>query len=169
MRELKFALADDAPTNHACLPERKTSRSAGLDLCTAIDVMIPPGTYAFVPTSLRLAEPLAEDEVLLVFARSSVFKKYGLFLTNGVGVIDADYPGQVLLSYVNMTGETAMIKAGTAVAQGILIKHILSTPVFAPVDTEAFAGLNRIGGHGSTDLPRTAEVETVPTTSEGAE
>ena len=72
------------------LPKRQTMYSAGYDLASAETITIPPKTIAFVKTGLKVR--LGKDEVLLVYARSSLAIKKQLIMSNGVGVIDADLP-----------------------------------------------------------------------------
>src|SRR4029077_20568062 len=104
------------------LPAYQTPGSAGFDLATIGDAAVAPGGQARLRTGLVVGWP--EDHVLHVYARSSLFKKHGLVLANGVGVIDADYCGpndEVLLSVWNPGDVEVRLAAGTRVAQGIVL------------------------------------------------
>ena len=61
-----------------------------------------------------------------VDARSSMGAKRGIALSNGVGVIDSDYRGEIGVAVVNLSGERAVI------AKGELYVYLLSCPWRAP-------------------------------------
>src|SRR5690554_7664436 len=85
----KFEVVTKYKDENISLPQRATKHSAGYDLATAIDAEIKPGEIRLIPTGLRAKIPTSE--VLLVFPRSSLAFKKGLMMSNGVGVVDADY------------------------------------------------------------------------------
>lgn len=130
------------------LPERKTSGSAGYDLCAAADVTIEPGTVALVPTGLKAY--MEAGEFLGIFIRSSVAVKYRLSLVNGQGIVDADYydnpdnEGHIMLAVINLGDQAVRLRRGMRVAQGIFQRYLLA-------DGDAAAGI-RQGGYGSTGV-----------------
>ena len=71
------------------LPERQTKASAGYDFYVIEDVEIPAYGTVMLPTNVKAY--MQEGEVLLLYVRSSIGIKRGLALSNGTGVIDADY------------------------------------------------------------------------------
>jgi len=77
--------------SQAEIPEYQTSGSAGFDLSSLEEIIVPGQEMKLIPTGLIIHVP--ENHVLLLMARSSLFKKKGLILSNGVGVIDSDYCG----------------------------------------------------------------------------
>src|SRR6185295_9532746 len=106
----------------AQLPEYQTAGSAAFDLATIEDAVVPARSQAFLRTGLVVGLPA--DHVLHVYARSSLFKKHGLVLANGVGVIDADYSGpddEILLSVWNPGDQAVAVAAGSRIAQGIVL------------------------------------------------
>ena len=103
------------------LPTRKTAFSAGYDLEAAENVLVSCGKISLVPTGLKAFFP--SDEVLLVYLRSSLAVKHNLFLANGVGVIDADYRGHIILPVISLSGEFE-IKRGMRIAQGLFQKYL---------------------------------------------
>ena len=103
------------------LPTRKTAFSAGYDLEAAADVRVSCGKISLVPTGLKAFFPA--DEVLLIYLRSSLAVKHNLFLANGVGVIDADYRGHIILPVTSLSGDF-LIKRGMRIAQGIFQKYL---------------------------------------------
>ena len=80
-----------------------------------------------------------------------MFQNKGLFLTNGVGVIDADYydnpsnEGHIFISMFNMNDREVIISKGERIAQGVFAKYLLSSQ-------DEFTSTKRMGGFGSTGL-----------------
>lgn len=132
---------------NAKLPAYGTDLSAGADLSACLDepVTIQPGQTAFLPTGLAIAVP--RGYAGLVFARSGLGCKRGLAPANKVGVIDADYRGQVHVALLNHSGEPQSIYPGDRIAQLLII------PVLTP-EMEEVAELDETargeGGFGST-------------------
>lgn len=129
----------------ARLPEYQTPGAAAFDLAILEDAVVPGRAHALLRTGLGVGVPA--DHVFHVYARSSLFKKHGLVLANGVGVIDADYSGpddEVLISVWNPGDAEVRLTGGTRVAQGI----ILPRPRVEWVVADA-TGATR-GGFGST-------------------
>lgn len=142
----KFALCKDAPLS-AILPTRTTKYSAGYDFYLTEDVIIQPHSYsAPIPTYVKAYMP--QDEVLLLFIRSSIGFKKGVTLANNVGVIDSDYvdnednEGNIGLKLYNHTDHVVKFYQGERIMQGIFLKYGVVSNDFA--DTE------RKGGTGST-------------------
>ncbi|MDD5438151.1 MAG: dUTP diphosphatase [Patescibacteria group bacterium] len=127
------------------IPAYQTAGAAGFDLASAEDVVIQPGQSFLVPTGLVIATP--PGHVLILTARSSLFKKKGLVLANGVGTIDSDYCGpndQLYLSCYNPGQSPVSVAKGERLAQGIFLLFTRAEFVEAPAD-----GPDR-GGFGST-------------------
>ena len=91
------------------LPKFATPGSAAMDLLACIDspVTLAPGARQTVPTGIAIALPSA-DFVALVFARSGLGIKQGVCLSNGVGVIDSDYRGEIGLRFTTETAEESL-------------------------------------------------------------
>lgn len=129
------------------LPQRQTLDSAGYDLASYEDVTIEPGEIKFIPTGLKVK--LGESEVLLVYPRSSLGIKKGLMMSNGVGVIDADYynnpqnEGHIMVPLYNFKNAPVTISKFERVAQGVF-QTFLKTEDDQPVSSE------RKGGFGSS-------------------
>jgi dUTP pyrophosphatase len=104
------------------LPAYQTSGAAGFDLAANVDLTIPPGTIALVPTGLVIQVP--QGHCLGIFARSSTPLKKGLMVANGVGVIDSDYCGpadEVKIQVLNFTATPVHVARGDRIAQGLFI------------------------------------------------
>lgn len=134
---------------NAVLPARATAQSAGYDLSACIDepVTIGAGMTVRIPTGLS-AEVTGEEKcVLLIYARSSLATKHGLAPANCVGVVDADYRGEIIVPLHNHSDREY------TVAQGERIAQLVITPVFVPEVcevTELSDTERGEGGFGST-------------------
>ena len=53
----------------------------------------------------------------LVFARSGLGIKHGIALSNGVGVIDSDYRGEIRVGLTNLSDTSYTVMPGDRVAQ----------------------------------------------------
>lgn len=136
----KFSKLDQCMKSE--LPIRATKHSAGYDFYAAVPVEIKPGEKRVIPTNI--AVEMEEDDVLLIFPRSSYAIKFGLELVNSVGVIDADYKDQIFICYCNTGDEPFFIKRGDRIAQGVFVK-------FFKTDDDSASGERR-GGVGSTGV-----------------
>ena len=131
------------------LPFYATQGSAAMDLtavCPNEGIVIEPMQRVLIPTGIAVALPSA-DYVGLLFARSSLGVKKGVALANGVGVIDADYRGEICVALVNLSNETVVIQNGERIAQ-LAVMPIARVQI-EEVDTldETLRGA---GGFGST-------------------
>ena len=131
-------------------PARATEGSAGLDLAACIDepVTIAPRALVRIPTGIAIALP-SPDYVALVFARSGLGIRHGIALSNGVGVIDSDYRGELQVGLTNLSDTPYTIRPGDRIAQ------LVVTPVALPqVEiVEELEDTGRgTGGFGSTGL-----------------
>ena len=77
------------------LPERKTKFSAGYDIESAEDVIIPSFKKGMKPTLIKTGVKayMQDNEYLMLVNRSSNPGKKGLVMANSVGIIDKDYYG----------------------------------------------------------------------------
>ena len=129
------------------LPTRGTSKSAGYDLASPIDVVIEPHSSALIWTNIKAY--MAEYEVLKLYVRSSVGIKKGLMLKNVTGIVDSDYysntgnDGNIGLALYNTTDEAVVIEKGERLVQGIFMKYLT-------VDNDTFLKNERTGGIGSS-------------------
>ncbi len=151
------------------LPIRKTKYSAGYDIEAAEDTIIPAYKSGIKPTLVKTGVKalMQDDEVLLLYNRSSNPKKKNLILANGVGVIDKDYygnpdnDGEIMFAFYNIGDEDITIKKGEAIGQGIFQKYLIT-------DNDNSTG-ERIGGFGSTDTPKEAQAYTQVTNKRAEE
>ena len=132
------------------LPIRKTKFSAGYDIEAAEDTVVPSFKKGMAPTLVKtgLKAYMQDDEVLMLYNRSSNPKKKGLILSNSVGVIDKDYygnadnDGHIMFAFYNVKDEDTVIKKGDAIGQAVFQKYLTT-------DDDSAEG-ERQGGFGST-------------------
>ena len=133
------------PLKEIPLPKRATRGSAGYDFVSPLEVTVPAGGTALIPTGIR-----AEMEpgwVLMLFPRSSLGFRHMLRLANTVGVIDSDYAfakneGHILVKLFNPLDTPVTIGRGERFCQGVFL------PYGTAEEAENFA--ERSGGMGST-------------------
>lgn len=129
-------------------PYYASAGAAAMDLHACIEqaVTIPPGERVFLPTGVAVALPSA-DYVALVFDRSSLGVKHGIALSNGVGVIDSDYRGEIGVGLVNLSHVPYTVQPGDRVAQLAVMPVVRANivPVHELDQTERGEG-----GFGST-------------------
>ncbi len=129
------------------MPKRCTQHSAGYDIAIIEDIEIKPGEIKSGVTGLKVF--MKDDEVLMLYPRSSLPRRYHLTIPNNVGIIDKDYyenqdnDGAVFVSLYNFGTETVYLLKGERVAQGIFQKYLVSP-------TEECVTNVRNGGFGST-------------------
>ncbi|NLW78607.1 MAG: dUTP diphosphatase [Ruminococcaceae bacterium] len=133
----------------AHLPTRASAGAAGADLracCVGAGITLQPLERLLIPTGIAIELP-GNDTVGLVFARSGLALKEGLAMANGVGVIDADYRGEVSVPVVNLSDKPITISNGERIAQ------LLVMPVVIPemIEYDELSDTERgTGGFGST-------------------
>lgn len=131
------------------LPEYATPGSAGVDMRAAIDqpVTIQPGKAELIPlgVAIHISNP---GLAAMLLPRSGLGHKKGLVLGNLVGLIDADYQGQVMASAWNRSTEPVTIEPLERIAQMIIVPVVQAT---FNVVSEFGQGTDRgEGGFGST-------------------
>lgn len=128
------------------LPEYKTAGAAGMDIQSAEDFFLPSGKSAAIKTGLAFAVP--DGYEMQVRSRSGLAAKHAVFVTNGIGTIDCDYRGEVMVMLSNIGGEPLRIKKGDRIAQ------LVFAPTYRPVKIERVSALDDTvrgtGGLGST-------------------
>ena len=127
------------------LPTYATDGAAGMDVCAAEDVELPPGGRHAVATGFAVAIP--DGYEIQVRPRSGLAFKHGITVPNAPGTIDSDYRGELKVLLINHGRESFSIQRGDRVAQLVL----------APVTRAAFAEVDDLdetsrgsGGFGST-------------------
>ena len=129
-------------------PYYASAGAAAMDLCACVDAPIdlPPMGRAIVPTGIAIALP-SPQWVALVFARSGLGIKHGFSLSNGVGVIDSDYRGEIKVGLTNLSEEGYTIQPGERIAQLAVTPVVQAQLTFTDTLDETDRGA---GGLGST-------------------
>jgi dUTP pyrophosphatase len=91
-----------------------------------------------------------------VLPRSGLGHRQGLVLGNTVGLIDADYEGQLLISAWNRNPSTSgavEVNPGDRIAQLVFTR--VTRPEFSVVEAFSTSGERQSGGFGSTGVAST--------------
>lgn len=135
-------------TESTRLPQRSTGKVAGYDFFSPVPVTIGPKQWGMIKTNVKAQ--MEDDDVLLIFPRSSLGIKKHLMLANTTGVIDADYynnsdnEGNIILALYNYGDREQHISPGDKVAQGVFVKYGVTA------DDVTVSKRERVGGVGST-------------------
>lgn len=151
MKKRGFEVAKGFEDKGINLPVRKTKFSAGYDVEAAEDCVIPTFKKGMKPTLVKtgIKAYMEDDDMLLLYNRSSNPGKKGLILSNSVGVVDKDYygnsdnDGHIMFAFYNIKEEDIEIKKGDVIGQAIFQKYLVT-------DDDAAEG-ERLGGFGSTN------------------
>ena len=110
-------------------------------------VVIEPGRRALIPTGLFMEIPKGLEVQLR--ARSGLAIKSGISLVNGIGTIDSDYRGEIMVGLINLGEETFTVNDGDRIAQMVVCSYERASiePASEIDDTQRGRG-----GFGSTGL-----------------
>jgi dUTP pyrophosphatase len=123
-----------------------TTGSACFDIVTVSDsVDITPGNSAVLKTDLAFEIP--PGHVMMVYSRSGHGFKYGIRLSNGVGIIDSDYRGELMVKLHNDGNRVFSVNRGDRIAQAMIVP--VTQVTFDTVD-ELSNTARGAGGFGST-------------------
>lgn len=131
----------------AVIPTYGTPFAAGADLYACMDsaVTIEPGQTQFIHTGLAVEIPVGFAG--LVYARSGLACKKGIAPANKVGVIDADYRGEIMVALHNHSSKAVTIESKERIAQLVITPFL--TAQFE--ETDELGDTERgEGGFGST-------------------
>lgn len=130
-------------------PSYATDGSAAMDLraCIAEPVSVPAGGRQLIKTGLAI-NMMDPGLVAIVASRSGLSLKHGVRVAQGMGVIDADYHGEIGVILANDGAQEYVVQPGDRIAQ----------LMFQPVVQVAFSFVNEFssqtqrgeGGFGST-------------------
>ncbi len=140
---VKIMMTRDMPT-----PEYATEGSAAVDLRAAESLTIEAGARALVPTGVHIA-PETKNVVAIVAARSGLAIKHGISLSNGIGVIDSDYRGEICVGLINHSDKAFAIERGDRVAQLMFMPVLTANLIASETLDETERGA---GGFGSTGV-----------------
>lgn len=127
-----------------CLPKRQTDGSAGYDLFSASEVIVPSGGVALVRLGFCMQiEPGFEAQIR---SRSGLALKKMVFVLNSPGTIDSDYREEVGVVLMNLSPSVFHVSIGDRVAQ-----MVFASVVSADFSLQGcLSSTSRFGGFGST-------------------
>ena len=128
------------------LPSYALAGDAGLDLRSAVDVVLAPGERCRIPTGIAVAIP--DGHAGFVQPRSGLAARTGLGFVNSPGLIDSGYRGEIQVVAINLDRRDPIdIRRGDKIAQLV----ILPVPQVALAEVEELPASDRgAGGFGST-------------------
>ena len=131
----------------AVLPKYGSEFSAGADLYAVLDeaVTIAPNETKLIKTGLALEIPVGYAG--LIYTRSGLATKRGLAPANKVGVVDADYRGEVMVALHNHSSSAQEVAPMERIAQLVIAPFL---KVEYEVADELSDTVRGAGGFGST-------------------
>lgn len=132
------------------IPTYHTEGASAFDLAVIEDAVIPAGGTVYLRTGLVFGIP--KDHVMLIYPRSSLFKKFGLRLGNQTGVLDADFSGpedECLISVWNPGATPVNVTAGARLAQAMVLPRPRATFEEGGALGPSRGGWGSTGGHGA--------------------
>lgn len=132
---------------NAVIPTYGSEFSAGADLYACLEeaVTIEPGNTYLVKTGLAMEIP--EGFAGLIYARSGLASKKGLAPANKVGVVDADYRGEIMVALHNHSNVPAVVEPGERIAQMVIAPFLKAEYNVVEELSDTVRGA---GGFGST-------------------
>ena len=129
--------------------EPSTPTAVGIDLRACFseaEFSLPPGNRLPIPSGVAI-EPVTPGIAGFVYSRSGLGAKHGLVVAQGVGVIDPDYRGEIIVWLLNTSGQTLTVKQGERIAQLAFQPYVRPRIVIADHLSETLRGS---GGFGHT-------------------
>ena len=122
MKSIQLKVLDARIGREFAMPDYATDGSAGIDMRACLDAPLEmqPGDTHLVPTgiAIHIGDPTLAAVLL---PRSGLGHKHGIVLGNLVGLIDADYQGQVFVSCWNRGSDSFTIQPGERIAQMVFV------------------------------------------------
>ena len=130
-------------------PAYATDGSAAMDLRACIEepVTVQPGGRTLVKTGIAI-NMMDPGLVAIVASRSGLSLKHGVRVAQGIGVIDADYHGEIGVILANDGQEPYVIQAGERIAQ-LMFQPVIQVAL-QYVDQFSTETERGEGGFGST-------------------
>ena len=122
MKSIQLKILDARVGSDFPLPEYSTDGSAGIDIRACLDepLDVCAGDTHLLPTGIAIyiGDP---SLAAVLLPRSGLGHKHGIVLGNLVGLIDADYQGQVFVSCWNRGRQSFTIQPGERIAQMVFV------------------------------------------------
>ena len=146
MTEIEVRVLDPRMVDR--MPAYATPGSAGLDLRACLDAPLVLAAGQAILVATGIAIHIADASLAaVILPRSGLGHQHGIVLGNGVGLIDSDYQGSLMVSCWNRSSAAFTIEPFERIAQLVIVPVVRAA--FRVVDS--FAASNRgSGGFGST-------------------
>jgi dUTP pyrophosphatase len=132
------------------LPLYQTELSAGLDLRACIEekIVLEPNQTLLIGTGIAifLKDP---NCAAVILPRSGLGHKQGLILGNTIGLIDADYQGELKISCWNRSSIAIEIEPGMRIAQLVVLPILKCQWNIVESFEESERGQNGFGSTGT--------------------
>lgn len=127
-------------------PTRAHATDAGADLYAAETIVIPSGEQVAIKTGTAVRLP--EGAVGIIAGRSGLARDHRVRLSNGVGVIDSGYTGELTVLLTNDGRKPYIVQAEDRIAQLLVMPALF--PQFWQVDNlgNTDRGANGFGSTG---------------------
>ena len=148
-RRIEARIVNDLLGTDIALPAYATDGSAAMDLraCLSAPAVIAPGQRLLVKTGLAI-NMLDPGLVAIVASRSGLSLKHGVRVAQGVGVIDADYHGEIGVILANDGTVPFTVEPGDRIAQ-LMFQPVVQVDLHL-VDDFTSRTERGTGGFGST-------------------
>ena len=107
--------------SHAIIPKRKTESSAGLDISSSVDIIIPSHKWLAVSTGISIK--VSRDCYIRIAPINGIASKSGIQVS--AEVIDSDYTDEIKVILFNHGENNFTIKIGDKIAQ-LIIEQIFT-------------------------------------------
>lgn len=115
VNQTKIKLSPGAQT-----PTYGTHGAAGFDLYSNEEITVNPSQWAMVHTGVFIQLP--EGHEMQIRSRSGMAARQGLIVHQGVGTIDEDYRGEIIVMLRNVGMDARTVRIGDRIAQGVIAK-----------------------------------------------
>ena len=131
----------------AQLPKYQSVSAAAADLYAALKtpMTIEPGAIVRIPTGIAI--DCGRDDLAIVLCARSGLAAKGITLANGIGLVDADYRGEILVLTANISDQPYTVAPGERIAQMMFVPVCRASFETTDTLTETARGA---GGFGST-------------------
>jgi len=149
-RHIEARILDPRLGREFPFPAYATPGSAGMDLRAMLDgpVVIAPQSRELVPSgvAINIKDP---GLVAIVASRSGLSLKHGVRVAQGIGVIDADYQGEIAVILANDGSAAYTVNPGDRIAQ-LLFQSVVQVqwewvPEFQSASHRAGGGFGSTG------------------------
>ena len=133
----------------AVIPTYGSQYAAGADLyaCIQEPVTFQPGDTILIHTGLAMEIPAGYAG--LIYARSGLASKKGLAPANKVGVIDADYRGEIMVALHNHSNNIVTIEPKERIAQLVITPYLTASFIETDTLSDTVRGEGGFGSSGT--------------------